>query len=476
MASFEKPKARRDKDDKAQGEAMQHLINQLEGNIADSDKKKKPAAKKQARKRPSQKQPRKTTEGDLYSDPVRYATADDIGVPRKMEERDVVSNEPREMVQGDIYPEEESGGEHPHAQRIRDLEVARRALIEATGGNRTDEEKRVHREMIAAIEAQIIALGDTTEGEPQEGQKRHTAAGTMAAAGEISDQEADDVAREAAAAAETYVQPQEDAGPRKMVAGDLYPEAEKGPRAMVEGDIFPEKIAADIDARARDEAEKAGTKEETEKARGAWGRLKDKMQDLILAPMVAIDNERYRRWPHFLRGAIVGGAIVGVISALLCGKDGGWLQEWWNANIGGGAASPEGSSPEAAEPVPHGSIEGPLHIHEVTSGDTIWDIIENDARVQSILEGLGEEQRAYVIDALKDRLADMSPEELRALGIESGDVHQIFEGNQIDLNELLNDSELLDQIRKKAENLSEADIANIRRVIDQNEYQAGLNG
>lgn len=76
-------------------------------------------------------------------------------------------------------------------------------------------------------------------------------------------------------------------------------------------------------------------------------------------------------------------------------------------------------------------------IHEVKSGDNLWDIIKEKIGGQMQEHKLEAGQRTYSIDELKDRFARMSPEELKGIGISSGDINDLKPGDKIDLTKIL---------------------------------------
>ncbi|MBI4121130.1 MAG: hypothetical protein HY457_02655 [Parcubacteria group bacterium] len=97
---------------------------------------------------------------------------------------------------------------------------------------------------------------------------------------------------------------------------------------------------------------------------------------------------------------------------------------------------------------------------EVAKGDTVWGLLKNGLGEK--LAGLSPEQQTYVIDGLKDKLAAMTPAELKDLGIKSGNIDRIFPGQKLDFTSLLGDSSLVEKLKAGAENLTAEQLQNIR--------------
>ncbi len=103
-----------------------------------------------------------------------------------------------------------------------------------------------------------------------------------------------------------------------------------------------------------------------------------------------------------------------------------------------------------------GSIE-----HTVKSGDSVWSIIEDKLERQGLFEGMEEGQRTYLIDTFKDKITSMSPDELKEIGISSGDPSVLKVGDTLDLTSVLGDSEALPEAILGAETLSDSQIESI---------------
>lgn len=87
----------------------------------------------------------------------------------------------------------------------------------------------------------------------------------------------------------------------------------------------------------------------------------------------------------------------------------------------------------------------------VEKGDTLWSGIESKLDTQGLFAGMQEGQRTYMLDALKDKFATMSPDELKAIGFTSGNIDVIHPGDHIDLTKVLGDTELMPDVIHQAE-------------------------
>ncbi len=101
--------------------------------------------------------------------------------------------------------------------------------------------------------------------------------------------------------------------------------------------------------------------------------------------------------------------------------------------------------PERITEVPHASIEGFsseysnfLKTANVKAGDNFWNLVQE--RTGGL--GLNVGQSHALIDAIKDKAASLSPAEVRALGISSGDIAQLRPGDRIDFTRLFGTQDL----------------------------------
>lgn len=117
------------------------------------------------------------------------------------------------------------------------------------------------------------------------------------------------------------------------------------------------------------------------------------------------------------------------------------------------------------EAVAHASATAPKIEYVVGQGETLWGGITEKLDEQGLLAGMQEGQKTYVIDALKDKFAAMSPEELRLIGIGSGNIDVIHPGDHIDLTKVLGDTQLTSEITHHAQGLSAAQVYSIEHPI-----------
>ncbi len=107
--------------------------------------------------------------------------------------------------------------------------------------------------------------------------------------------------------------------------------------------------------------------------------------------------------------------------------------------------------------------------YTVQSGDNIWDIIENKLKAHDSFNNLGDEQQIRMINGFKSEVTEMSPEELKAFGIVSGDPNIIVAGENLDFSKIM-DAESIKAGVLDAENLTEAQIASIEtndKILDE---------
>jgi len=121
-------------------------------------------------------------------------------------------------------------------------------------------------------------------------------------------------------------------------------------------------------------------------------------------------------------------------------------------------------TPVTAEPLP----EIPAGIFDggavVERGDTVWSLIKEKLSTNSEFVALDEERQAYVVDEYKDFLQSFNKDDLRRIGISSGDVHIIQLGQSINLDGLNNLA--LPDVIDKAQNLTQEQIASIKYNLE----------
>lgn len=148
----------------------------------------------------------------------------------------------------------------------------------------------------------------------------------------------------------------------------------------------------------------------------------------------------------------------------------------WLGNKGAGK-SPKTETPWLGEPGAGGTKEGlnvppetgiaeksfePV-IHKVTRRENVWKILTNEARTRGLLENLSGGKETHFIDSLKDKLAALSPDEVRKLGISSGDINKIKAGETIDLTKIFGDQNSIEASQYQASRLGVGDVANIEK-------------
>lgn len=132
------------------------------------------------------------------------------------------------------------------------------------------------------------------------------------------------------------------------------------------------------------------------------------------------------------------------------------------ASVAHPAAAPvEGHPAVSAAPeriaVPHAPVEGFsseysnfLKTANVKAGGNFWNIVSE--RTHAL--GLGDARSNYLVDLIKDKAAALSPSEVRALGIASGDIAELRPGDRIDFTRLFGTQDL-DRYLSDARGVSE---------------------
>jgi len=106
-------------------------------------------------------------------------------------------------------------------------------------------------------------------------------------------------------------------------------------------------------------------------------------------------------------------------------------------------------------------------VYEVKSGDNLWNIIKTDLAEKGLFANMQEGQKIHLIDYMKDRLAEMSPEKLREVGISSGDIDKLSPGDKLSLSDIINkESNVVDALNKTMA-LSPEQIQNIESNITE---------
>ncbi len=90
----------------------------------------------------------------------------------------------------------------------------------------------------------------------------------------------------------------------------------------------------------------------------------------------------------------------------------------------------------AGKPKVDGEEEtGNKYKHIVEKDDTVWNIIRKN--LGSKPEGMTAQDWRAKIDSYKDQFSSMSPDQLKTIGIESGDINKIKPGEMIDLSSVM---------------------------------------
>jgi len=103
------------------------------------------------------------------------------------------------------------------------------------------------------------------------------------------------------------------------------------------------------------------------------------------------------------------------------------------------------------------SIENPPTqiIHTAAKGENLWKII--DQKLGEYPELSDEGRRTHAIDAIKDKFAHMSPEELKTkIGISSGNIDQLAVGDKVNLTPIMADTDIMPNIIHDAGSISDA--------------------
>ena len=109
--------------------------------------------------------------------------------------------------------------------------------------------------------------------------------------------------------------------------------------------------------------------------------------------------------------------------------------------------------------MPTTEIRGSAFVEDyvVQQGDNIWGILASEPAFTELSEG----QKTYALDMLKDKLAGLSPDQLREIGISSGNINQLNAGEAINLASVLSTDEIMNAANT-ASGLSEASLHSIQ--------------
>ncbi len=128
---------------------------------------------------------------------------------------------------------------------------------------------------------------------------------------------------------------------------------------------------------------------------------------------------------------------------------------------------PASETPEATESTPETVPIPPISFeHEIQSGDKLWNILGKKLEEQMYTEGMNDVEKTHFIDAIKDRFASLSDEELIGMGFtpdENGhvDINMLEIGKKLDLSKVLSDTEFMDEAMQRTTTLSDEARASI---------------
>ena len=114
--------------------------------------------------------------------------------------------------------------------------------------------------------------------------------------------------------------------------------------------------------------------------------------------------------------------------------------------------TPEGiNSPEIATP---GIVEASIPQSDMTftvgeETGTLWNGIEKTLQEQGYFNGLDEGRQTFLTDSIKDKFATMSPDELREIGISSGNISLVHPGETIDLSSVLENTASVEKLAEQ---------------------------
>lgn len=104
----------------------------------------------------------------------------------------------------------------------------------------------------------------------------------------------------------------------------------------------------------------------------------------------------------------------------------------------------------------------------VEKGSTLWGGIEAKLDTQGLFANMEEGQKNYVLAAIKNKFAAMSPEELQLIGFSSGNIDLIHPGDTIDLTKVLGDAQFIPDTIHNAEILSSEQVTKPEQAVIAN--------
>jgi len=80
-------------------------------------------------------------------------------------------------------------------------------------------------------------------------------------------------------------------------------------------------------------------------------------------------------------------------------------------------------------------------IYTVEPNDNLWNILAYNLEQQELVRQLKQDEITMVLDHIKNKMKKMSPDELRQIGIQSGNLSQLTTGDQVNLSPLILNAE-----------------------------------
>lgn len=80
-------------------------------------------------------------------------------------------------------------------------------------------------------------------------------------------------------------------------------------------------------------------------------------------------------------------------------------------------------------------------IYTVEPNDNLWNILAYNLEQQELVRQLKQDEMTRVLDYIKNKMKEMSPDELKKIGIRSGNSSQLTTGDQVNLSPLILDAE-----------------------------------
>ncbi len=85
-------------------------------------------------------------------------------------------------------------------------------------------------------------------------------------------------------------------------------------------------------------------------------------------------------------------------------------------------------------------------VYRVESSDTLWSLVERAVKEQFWFQSANQNKKNVLLDSMNDRFADMTSDQLKRIGVKSGDVNLLTQNDLIDLTLVLSDTYYLEKI------------------------------